>query len=41
MGEMPISGSLGIEVSVSIFSNEENLQPFYYSLFLNEERIII
>lgn len=42
MGEMPISGSLGVEVSVSIFSHEENSQPFYYSLlFFKGERIVV
>lgn len=39
--EMSISGRLGVEASVSIFSHEENSHPFYYSLFLNGERIII
>lgn len=41
VGEMSISGRLGVEASVSIFSHEENSHPFYYSLFLNGERIII
>lgn len=41
MKKMLISGSLGIEASVSTFFHEENSQLFYYSFFINGERITI